>query len=269
MKLTCRGIEWIGRHYLVSDGQKCRPYTNCTSIAQESVTYRKNMVEHFLQALNKTQTEKIVLELPEFIDYLPFCVKQYEGPTALSKKLVSAGNLDYTIEGPIGRGLEIHPNFSGHAILVAGGTGILPFLDLLEFLLKKVVYEKCKLDGLDTSFILPQQDYSAFFPGASFTLLGAFGSVDDFVGLEIVSDLYGICQKLKLDFFDAAIRVKGLAVEHGIPTTDSHFTSEWLKQFVKSKDDSVLICGPPAMQEELRSSFVKDLSVGKEKIIFV
>jgi hypothetical protein len=269
VKLACKGLDWMGRHFTVSDNQKCRPYTNCTALATEAGQYRKAMVEFFHNSLKKGGQGKAP-ELPEFIDYLPFCIKQYEGPTAISKKLVTGDQgLTYQIEGPIGRGIEIPKDFSGHVLLVAGGTGILPFVDLLEFLLKKAVYEICKRDGINHSFIHPQQDYSVFFPGATFTFLGAFRTVDDFVGLDIVSDLFGICRKNNHNLFDALIRVKGMSVEHGLPTTEAHFNSEWLKQYVnKNSNELVLVCGPPAMQAALHKDLTS-LKMANERIIFV
>jgi NAD(P)H-flavin reductase len=36
--------------------------------------------------------------------------------------------------------MEIKPNFSGECVMIAAGTGILPFIDLLDLLLKKQLY---------------------------------------------------------------------------------------------------------------------------------
>ena len=272
VKLNCKGLHWLGRHFTISDGIKSRPYTNCTSLAEESATYRKEMVEYFeLVKMDKGKRPEKLPELKEFIDYLPICVKQYEGKTALSKKLVSGDQgLQYTVEGPIGRSIEIPENFKGHVVLIGGGTGILPFLDLLEFILKKAIYSICRRDNIDTSFIHPQQDYDQYFPGAKFTLLSAFRTIDDFTGIECISDLYGICKKHGLDMFDALIRVKGLAIEHGLPTTQSHFTTEWLSTYINKRDDELfLISGPPLMQATLYKSLNKELNISDDRIIFV
>ena len=47
IKLNCKGVNWIGRHFTISDGYKSRPYTNCTSLADESEAYRREMVKYF------------------------------------------------------------------------------------------------------------------------------------------------------------------------------------------------------------------------------
>jgi NAD(P)H-flavin reductase len=46
----------------------------------------------------------------------------------------------YSVQGPLGLGLKIKNDYSGHLVLFAGGTGIFPFLDLLDFIFKKTVY---------------------------------------------------------------------------------------------------------------------------------
>lgn len=269
VKLTCKGTEWLGRHYTISDDVKSRPYTNCTSLAMESSIYRKSMMEYF-QVLETKGKPTTTPTLPEFIDYLPICVKEYQGKRPLSKKLVSGDqNLEYRIDGPIGRGIEIPNDFSGHVLLIAGGTGILPFLDFLEFLLKKSIYEVCKRDGLNSSFILPQQDYSVYYPKAKFSLLAAFRSPEDFVGMDIVTNLFDISQKKNLTLFDALVKVKGLSADKGLPTTDKHFNADLLKQYVGQEGHHlVLICGTPVMQAELHKDLTS-LKVPNDKIVFV
>jgi NAD(P)H-flavin reductase len=41
--------------------------------------------------------------------------------------------------GPYGRGLRLHPKSKGYYIIIAAGTGILPFIDLFHFLLQKTL----------------------------------------------------------------------------------------------------------------------------------
>lgn len=46
------------------------------------------------------------------------------------------------IKGPFGFGLNLPKVLKGNFVLVAGGTGILPFLDLLFFVLLKVTEKR-------------------------------------------------------------------------------------------------------------------------------
>lgn len=43
-------------------------------------------------------------------------------------------NPDYVIKGPMGKGLDLHS--SGIHIAFTGGTGVLPFLDLVAYLIR-------------------------------------------------------------------------------------------------------------------------------------
>lgn len=68
-------------------------------------------------------------------------LKKYDFKGALSKKIHEENiKNSYSILGPLGIGM----NFSEHTqnkkiLLLCAGTGILPFLDLLDFLLKKTL----------------------------------------------------------------------------------------------------------------------------------
>ena len=70
-------------------------------------------------------------------DTLPLIIKKYNYPKALSKQIFEV-NSPVFIEGPLGRGLELKPN--GKNIAFIGGTGILPFIDLLDFLFKYTIH---------------------------------------------------------------------------------------------------------------------------------
>lgn len=70
-------------------------------------------------------------------DTLPLIIKKYNYPKALSKQIFEL-NSPVFIEGPLGRGLELKPD--GKNIAFIGGTGILPFIDLLDFLFKYTIH---------------------------------------------------------------------------------------------------------------------------------
>jgi hypothetical protein len=46
----------------------------------------------------------------------------------------------YEITGPYGLGLELNETSNGTHYVICNGTGVLPFLDLFDFLLKKAFY---------------------------------------------------------------------------------------------------------------------------------
>ena len=94
-------------------------------------------------------------------------------------------------------GFDIPYNGKGNYVIVAGGTGILPFLDFFYLLLKKVTYEYFdekddSSQGIAKAFNTDQYR-NAFNHGFSVTFYGAFRSDDDFYGSDIIDNLYKIC----------------------------------------------------------------------------
>lgn len=68
-------------------------------------------------------------------------IKKYNYSNTFSRYLFEnyVNDTKFKIVGPYGRGLEVKPDSTGDHIIFAGGTGILPFFDLLDFILKKSV----------------------------------------------------------------------------------------------------------------------------------
>ena len=42
--LAAMGVEWIGKHYVLSNSKKSRVYTSCTMLDPQIVVYRKKLV---------------------------------------------------------------------------------------------------------------------------------------------------------------------------------------------------------------------------------
>ena len=45
----------------------------------------------------------------------------------------------FSLMGPYGRGLRLRPGSKGFYIIIAAGTGILPFIDLFQYLLHRTL----------------------------------------------------------------------------------------------------------------------------------
>jgi NAD(P)H-flavin reductase len=74
-------------------------------------------------------------------------IKKYPFPGALSSVLHDSPHKNYVIKGPYGMGLGLNPESEGLHIAFVGGTGILPFLDLFDYLLKKAIITVAKGKG--------------------------------------------------------------------------------------------------------------------------
>ena len=70
---------------------------------------------------------------------LLFCIKEYRSGVFTRFLLGSWAEKKFSIMGPYGRGLRLRPRTKGFFIIVAAGTGILPFLDLFQYLLQRTL----------------------------------------------------------------------------------------------------------------------------------
>lgn len=67
-------------------------------------------------------------------------MKQYK-TGAFTSRLLSSFNHQESIQisPPLGRGLDIDKLQPGRIVIFAGGTGIFPFIDLIDILFKTIV----------------------------------------------------------------------------------------------------------------------------------
>ena len=157
------------------------------------------------------------------IDYLPFIIKTYKAvkPHILGKMFEqiplshdleqSENSSGYKISGPFGRGLELTEKMEGEVVMISAGTGFLPFVNFLDFLLRKAIFMAAKVGGKDelVKSIYPQQDYGSMLSKCRFRFFGAFSSDDDFLIKEILTTLCGISETHDLDLFKACVRLPG------------------------------------------------------------
>ena len=65
-------------------------------------------------------------------------IKYYQGGK-LTSRIKNIPQTQYKISGPYGAGLKLYPQYSGHIVIITGGTGILPFLDLLDYIYRNLI----------------------------------------------------------------------------------------------------------------------------------
>lgn len=71
-------------------------------------------------------------------DTITFTIKNYNEPAGLSLKFFSPNAEDlFKVTGPIGKGLDFSEN--GTHIAFVAGTGILPLMDFVAFVARKVL----------------------------------------------------------------------------------------------------------------------------------
>jgi NAD(P)H-flavin reductase len=90
---------------------------------------------------NKAIKEKLLTRSHK-IDCLPIMLKVYnDGKLTSALKNAHFVNTAVKFSCPRGRGLELEDTKAGRVIVVAGGTGLFPFSDIIDLLFKAQVIE--------------------------------------------------------------------------------------------------------------------------------
>ena len=152
--------------------------------------------------------------------------------------------------------------------MIVAGTGILPFMDFLDLLLKIQLFKSLKKGKCDTSVIQPLQDYDGIFSGARFRLMCAFRSLEDFLGWEWIDKLAELSQVDKEEFFECYCKIQETTTFLGIKKVSCQFNTEFLRGKVNASTSKFWICGPPKMQSDVFKELT-DLGVNSNQITYV
>ena len=106
-------------------------------------------------------------------DEFQVVIKNYDNPKGLSQKLTKAdASIEYEIKGPLGKGLN--PFSNGIHIAFTGGTGILPFIDLVAHLARKALK------------LMDEEDDAQLEPDLfKFVLFASFPDKYEAIGIEL------------------------------------------------------------------------------------
>ena len=276
---SVHGVKWMGRHFNLYFADKPgvkRQYTTILCMTDENIKFRKAVIDYF-----DSVTENNIIDNAAFVpptdikkskNCLPFIIKRYEknkGFSSLLHEVECADDIkkELFIEGPIGTGLELSETSAGLHILFAAGTGLLPFLDLLNYLLMKVMYETLKAKGLNAEAMnINGEDYeNTFDKSFRVEMYSAFSTPKEIVSSEILVKLSEYSQKYKKNFFKSVMRKVKLDYNE---TINENFTSEWIQKNIPLNATRILICGPPNFSRKITKS-LRAIGYSFDKILFV
>lgn len=196
---------------------------------------------------------------------MPILFKRYPGGK-LTDALVKGPVNQLLLSCPKGEGLQFKSLRAGRIILVAGGTGIYPFCDLIDLLFKdQLARENPQVmrEVRELSPILNGNPFSAF----SFHLMAAFNSLDD-VHLITLHQIAFLSSRRVLTL---TLKVKDSVA--GELFTNAKFISgsfegEIEKELKSGPISRIFICGPPRMNENL-SKFLRELNKTTEDYLIL
>ncbi|CAD8152660.1 unnamed protein product [Paramecium octaurelia] len=268
-KLT--NLHQFGKYYQIKSSVNknisVRQYTSVVSMAPENIQYREKLI-NLIQQLNKIKSEDIVSmdQQARYLNELPLIIKKYESNFGFSQYIHSHLNEDYEIEGPYGPSLGL-PN-KGRVVIVCGGTGILPFLDLLDFQLQSATYQivKKKFGQKVAERLNPFE--CQFSNGLHITLVLAIAHKSELIGLEIFKSLMSLQNELEEQSFRMILKITEQI--EGFTCVNERFDKEFMRQQLGqlSQYDKFYVCGPPVMNQAVPQALTS-LGVQEKYIHYV
>lgn len=79
--MNSEGIGWIGKHWILNNGEKRRIYTNCSALHHLIGVYRKSLIDF---TNDDTAKPESLVDYPTTSDYLTLAIKSYKAKGALS-----------------------------------------------------------------------------------------------------------------------------------------------------------------------------------------
>ena len=287
-----KGVSWFGRHYYISKdlvNGPTRPYTTCLSLGEAWTNFRSKAIECFDTMMKHNavasvvkgeyiaQMEDIVLMEPlqPTSENITFVVKRYHNPNspALSEFMHTKMNglKSVLIRGPVGTGLELHSHSRGVHYVFAVGTGMLPFMDLFNFILFKSMYLALKKKF--GAKVAQQIDYgrandyeTALSGGFKLVLYGAFAPGEESFGYEIIKKAAEINALYELDLFEAHVR--GVEDDMHVKKIAKHIGEQFIREHVNPAATKIYICGNPPFNKQV-PQYLKKLGVDPLKIVMV
>ncbi|CAD8092049.1 unnamed protein product [Paramecium sonneborni] len=228
---TIQGVSWFGRYFYIKpygiglEFQE-RPYTVVSCLNELNIKYRYELIEYFKQ---KDWTKPLPQQ-PQLSNTLQFVIKKYNGQKNLSKFIHSASHKRFEITGPYGFGLELDDNSAGVHYVFCQGTGVLPFLDLCDYLLRKSLFSIMYQDGLPNS-----QQYTHL---DKFKLVLNVSSKTPILGYPILQDLEYLNKQHNLNLFELHI-------------TKLHYSKKDIQDKLKYQAAKVYVCGFQQFEDDI------------------
>ena len=293
IKNQIKNVDWFGFYFIVSlssNPQLKRNYSLALCMNPQYIELTMSMIKFFDEAMIEIELPKKPFSSP--IDMNPrngilsLFIKDYNNSQSLSTTL-HVGNklsteMEIEIEGPCGKGLGLTRQSKGTNIIFAAGTGIIPFLDLLNYLLCKTMclairlkqknvlntfnYEK--RDDFYGLNVFDEQYDDVFDPTFKIVLIASFQNEEEIIGKEIIEKLAEINFK-----YPDLVSNKFIAKIHNIKSSyiqnvSCHFDREFIKDNMPMDYEKVFICGAPTFNQDICDSLTT-MGCSQEKIVIL
>lgn len=173
-------IEQYGKHMIIKRKDGVRSYKRYYSIAFCMRNDRRRRWAQLAAHMGLISP----YTLPESPPALPLLVRIYPEGKVSSWLNTLKPNDQVWLKGPFGAGLGLERDWRGQALAIAGGTGLIPFLDLIDLLWHKEAHSQGHITDFDSSPL----------DGLSLHLWVSFRSEADAVALSLLTSLQRLCK---------------------------------------------------------------------------
>lgn len=258
-------LSQLGRfRSLMLDDEVTRLYTNVyftlnpnTKLMEEIFPEELSYLEdHFKNRLHRQEFTEVNMEdLSENASQsIPIVFRRYRSgklTNALTENMLNTKKMTLSLSCEKGLGLQLRELPEGRVIIVAGGTGLLPFSDLID-LLFKAEYAQSRPEFRKRFCEVSPLLSAPFLPKNSFRLFAAFESLDDVHKLTLLQLAFLASSKR----VEVTLRLSRPASEEAQKKLNFRFVRDRFEQLLERELGGeslakVWVCGPPSMNEGL------------------
>lgn len=248
----------FSRHYTISNVMQPKTYNAYLKALKGQTTFDMDLLD----------------SAPK--DKMSFTIKNYYAtqPNGMSNKICQPNTQHlFEIIGPIGKSLG-HSSFGTH-IAFCSGTGILPLIDFVAYVARKVLLVSTQTSGqFEHKLQLNSTEISADGPGFEpfrFILYASFESESEAIGLQLCESLHKFCVERSIPTFRLITRFStggraSFVVENRQPRWDGDFVKAQINAIDSKEIQKVWVCGPPSMSEVFDKAFSEILAQGDQRI---
>lgn len=142
---------------------------------------------------------------------------------------------EFLVKGPMGKSLNVQSE--GYHIIFAGGTGILPFMDLIA----QVCYFNLGLNHL-----LGNEKTGRIKEGFKLKVYVSFRDRQEAIGLDMLTALESYCKQNNADNFELEVRISN-------ESKGGRWNDAWIDKQLEGHNrktvQKIWVCGPPVMNE--------------------
>jgi ferredoxin-NADP reductase len=276
------GVHYIGKHFLIDDPElnRSRFYSFCFALDETVKEKHLNLLKN-IERLEKGESGNLencsIVELAnentEYSNkgssYLKLYIKRYNFADALSNKLHSIEKNHESkiqISGPIGVGLGLANNkLKGVHIVLCAGTGIFPFLDLVNYTLRYITSKVSQNNFNNKSnSIFPEESFDEVNSDFQLVFMTTFSNEQSSIYFDVMQKLEALDTKYNLNIFKFIQRV----ASNNKKRWDMSFIKENLTKY-QCNLSKVYLAGPIVFMDEMKESLLKAEIAKPDQLCFV